>query len=48
MLVSTTRTVYPGMMDNETRELMRFFGTRTLGQRWGGDEAIAVLPHLAD
>ena len=25
MLVSTTRTVYPGMMDNGTRESMAFF-----------------------
>lgn len=48
MLVSTTSTVYPGMMDNGARESVPFFGTRALGRRWGGDEAIAVLPRLAD
>ena len=48
MLVSTTRTVYPGMMDNGTREPMAFFDARALGRRWGGDELIAALSRLAD
>jgi hypothetical protein len=48
MLVSTTRTVYPGMMDNGTRESMDFFDARALGRRWGGDELIAVFSRLAD
>jgi hypothetical protein len=33
MLVSTTRTVYPGMIDNATRESMAFFDARALGRR---------------
>ena len=32
MLVSTTRTVYPGMIVNGTRESMAFFGVRALGR----------------
>lgn len=45
MLVSMTRTVYPGMIDNGARESTVFFGAWTLGRRWGGDE---VFPRLAD
>ena len=48
MLVSTTRTVYPGIMDNGTRESIVFFGTRALGRRLGGDELIVALSRLAD
>jgi hypothetical protein len=48
MLVSTTRTVYPGTMDNGTREPMVFFDAWALGRQWGGDELIAVLSRLAD
>ena len=44
MLVSTTRTVYPGMIDNGTRESMSFFDGRAPGRRWGGDELIAAFP----
>jgi len=43
MFVSTTRTVYPGMIDNGTRESADFFGARALGRRWGGDELIAAF-----
>lgn len=46
-LVSTTRTVYPGTMDNGTREPVVFFGARALGRRWGGDELIAPSGALA-
>ena len=48
MLVSTTRTEYPGMMDSGTRESMVFFDARALGRRWGGDELIATFSRLAD
>ena len=48
MLVSMTRTVYPGMIDNGSRESMAFFDARALGQRWGGDELIAAFSCLAD
>jgi hypothetical protein len=48
MLVSTTRTVYPGMMDNGTLKSMAFFDARALGRRRGGDELIAALSRLAD
>ena len=48
MLVSTTRTVYPGMMDSRTRESMVFFDARALGRRWGGDELIVAFSRLAD
>ena len=39
MLVSTTSTVYPGIM------LSSMHG---LGRRWGGDELIEALSCLAD
>ena len=48
MLVSTTRTEYPGIIDNGTRESTAFFDARTLGRRWGGDELIAAFSRLAD
>jgi hypothetical protein len=48
MLVSTTRTVYPGMMDNRIRESTVFLDAWTLGRRWGGDELIAAFSRLAD
>lgn len=48
MLVSTTRTVYPGMIDNGARESMAFFDAWALGRRWGGDELIAAFSRLAD
>ena len=43
MLVSTTSTVYPGIIDNGARESMAFFDARALGRRWGGDELIVVF-----
>ena len=48
MLVSTTRTVYPGIIDKGTRESIAFFDVRALGRRWGGDELIAAFSRLAD
>ena len=48
MLVSTTSTVYSGMIDNGTRESMAFFDARALGRRWGGDELIAAFSRLPD
>ena len=48
MLVSITRTVYPGMMDNGTRASMVFFDARALGRRRGGDELMAAFSRLAD
>jgi hypothetical protein len=43
MLVYTTSTVYLEMIDNGTRGSMAFFDERAVGQRWGGDELIAVF-----
>ena len=48
MLVSTTSTVYPGIIDNGARESMAFFDARALGRRWGGDELIEAFSRLAD
>jgi len=48
MLVSTTRTVYPEMMNNGALESMVFFGAWALGRRWGGEELMAAFPRLAD
>ena len=48
ILVSTTRTVYPGMMDKGAREPTACFGARALGRRWRGDELIRAFPRLAD
>jgi hypothetical protein len=42
MLVSTTSTVYPGMIANGTRESMAFFDPRVLGRRWGGDDGVVM------
>jgi hypothetical protein len=48
MLVSTMSTVYPGMIDNGTRESIFFFNARALGRRWGGDELTAAFSRLVD
>ena len=48
MLVSTTRTVYPGIIDDGTRESMAFLDARARGRRRGGEELIAAFPRLAD
>ena len=48
MLVSTTRAVYPGMIDKGTRKSMALFDARALGRRWGGNELIAGFLCLAD
>ena len=48
MLVSTMRTVYPGIIDDGTRESMAFLGARALGQQQGGEELITVFSRLAD